>query len=410
MTDCDVTIIGAGPAGITAAIFLDKMGIPVTLIDKDHFPRDKICGDCLGGYAISVLHQISDDLFEKFRSFSKKLEGQGVHFFGPEHQQISIPALNMVKNKVKEVALCKRYDFDNLLLNEAVKREKITFMAGVKIKRLIMSGDGITIVGEKEKIVNKAGMLILASGSSLALVRDLTGYQYNHTYQAAGLRGYFSNIKGTEENGYIELHFLKELAPGYLWIFPLPDNQANVGLGLRSTLIKRRNLDLKKAFIKIIREDPYFKSRFSEAEQLGDLKGFPLALSIKNLPISGDRFLLAGDAAHLIEPLFGEGIGHAMYSGKFAAEQVKRCLESQDFSADMNRNYDKSLYDKLGSTLKFSRLMHRIAFYPYLMNLFFNRIKNNPELEKLLYSIINGQISKTPWNGIRFFARLLSGY
>ncbi|MBR9998303.1 MAG: FAD-dependent monooxygenase, partial [Cyclobacteriaceae bacterium] len=145
MSDREITIIGSGPAGLTAAIFLGKNGIPVTLIEKDHFPRDKICGDCLGGYALSVMSQIGDSFLEDFIAFGKKIECRGVHLFGPQHQQVSIPAVNLVKNRIHEVALSRRKDFDEFLLNEAKRYPSIRFMNGIKITRIDHNPSGLIL-------------------------------------------------------------------------------------------------------------------------------------------------------------------------------------------------------------------------------------------------------------------------
>ncbi len=405
-----ITIVGAGPAGVTAAIFLGKSGIPVTLIDKEHFPRDKVCGDCLGFYALSVMHRISMPFFYKFAASRKKLSGNGVRFFGPEQQQIIIEATNLIKGRIREVALCKREEFDDMLLGEALATGKVNFIPGIEISHIVKEQNSIRLYYKNGSAFIETEMLILASGAQTRLIRSLTGETFRSKEQAAGIRAYFSNVSDMNPEGYIELHFLKELAPGYLWIFPLPDNLANVGLGLRTDVIKKKKTDIKRAFHSILQEDPYFKARFKNAVQVDEIAGFPLALSMKNRKISGDRYLLAGDTAHLIEPLFGEGIGHAMYSGKFAAEHMARCLKAKDFSAVFNKKYDREVYRKLGSTLKFSRLMHRMACYPSIMNMIFNRVQNSRELQELLLGVINGKTEKKPWNGIKLFGRLLTGY
>ncbi len=407
MNDSKITIVGAGPAGLTAAIFLGKYGYPATLIEKDSFPRDKICGDCLGGYVLSVLAQINDQLFEQFVRFEKKRVGKGVHFFGPQHQKISFPAVNLVKNKINEVVLSKRKDFDSFLFDEAKRYNTIDCITGVRISRIIKNQNHLILSDENESFKLKTDLLILASGSVGMLGRKLTGEKLNKKHYAAGIRTYFENISGLDEDGFIELHFLKEIAPGYLWIFPLPDNVANVGLGLRSDVLSRNPLNLKDTFHDILRNNEYFKDRFKDACQLEEIKGSPLALGGKKRQISGDHFLLAGDSAHLIEPLFGEGIGQAMYSGKFAAEHAIECVRNGNFSASFNKAYDRRVYSKLGSALKFSKWMNNVAQHPSLMRFLFNKVSNNEKLKNHLFRIINGQISKTPLNGTKLITQLL---
>ncbi len=409
MTESSVTIIGAGPAGMTAAFFLAKNKIPVTILEKRSFPRDKICGDCIGGFGLSVLKQMDAGLFDRFVSSEKKLIGTGVHFFGPEHQKVTIRAANKIGDKMTEVALCRRLDFDNFLYEEIKKHKYIDIIQNKNVTDLIKDSGGINIISSDETFL-KTKLVILATGAQHALVHKLNGIRQPKKYMAAGIRTYFENINGLNPEGYIELHFLKELAPGYLWIFPLTRNHANVGLGLRSDIVSKRKIDLRQMLKNYINDHPYFRERFKNAHQLSDVSGFPLALGGKNRSISGDHYLLTGDAANLIEPLFGEGIGHAMYSGKFAAEHVMKCLKTNNYSARHNRQYDHAVYQKLGSTLYFSKMMHTIASYPKMIRFIINRVRNDEELKSMFTQLINGNISKTPGNGLRFISKLLVGY
>jgi geranylgeranyl reductase family protein len=409
MTESSVTIIGAGPAGMTAAYFLAKNKIPVTILEKRSFPRDKICGDCIGGFGLSVLKQMDAGLFDRFVSSEKKLIGTGVHFFGPEHQKVTIRAANKIGDKMTEVALCRRLDFDNFLYEEIKKHEYIDIIQNENVTDLIKDSGGINIICS-DQTFSKTKLVILATGSQHALVHKLNGIRQPKKQMAAGIRTYFENINGLNPEGYIELHFLKELAPGYLWIFPLTRNQANVGLGLRSDIVSKRKIDLRQMLKNYINDDPYFRERFKNAHQLSDISGFPLALGVKNRSISGDHYLLSGDAANLIEPLFGEGIGHAMYSGKFAAEHAIKCINGNNYSAIYNRQYDQAVYQKLGSTLSFSKMMHTLASYPGIIRFIINRVRKDEDLEYMFTQLINGNITKIPANGLRFIIKLLTGY
>lgn len=409
MLENDVTIIGAGPAGISAGIFLAQKNIPVTILEKNKFPRDKICGDCLGGYALSVLKQMGNGIFERFIQNDIKMIGSGVHFFGPEHQKVSIEAVNTVSRNVREVALCRRFDFDNFLVKELNKYRNANILENKKVVDFRKRNGYIEILDSDDTII-KTKLVILATGSQHALVHKIHPTTKHKKYIAAGIRSYLEGVEGLAPEGYIELHFLRELAPGYLWIFPLPGNLANVGLGLRSDMLNKRKISLKQLFEYFIKEDPYFKKRFKNAKPVSETAGFPLALGGKKRSISGDGYLLAGDSANLIEPLFGEGIGHAMYSGKFAAEHAVRCLTEHNFSSDFNARYDREVYGKLGPTLKFSAMMQKVAMHPRLMSLLFNRVNNNDGLQHQLFQIINGQIPKKRWQGMELIMKMIFNF
>src|SRR5437762_969777 len=84
--------------------------------------------------------------------------------------------------------------------------------------------------------------------------------------------------------------FLKELLPGYLWIFPLPNGEAYVGVGMLSSEVSRRKINLRQLMMELIRSHPPISERFAEAEMVGELNGWGLPLGSKKRKISGDHF------------------------------------------------------------------------------------------------------------------------
>jgi flavin-dependent dehydrogenase len=165
--------------------------------------------------------------------------------------------------------------------------------------------------------------------------------------------------------------------PGYLWIFPLPNNEANVGLAMRSDKISERKYNLKQNLQHILHENPAFKDRFAEAELVGDIRGFGLPMGSKKRTLSGERFMLVGDAGHLIDPLTGEGIGNAIFSGVIAADQAIACIKADDYSASFMRAYDKRIQRVMGRELKLGYVFQRMMFYPGLIRFLMKRVYNN---------------------------------
>ena len=136
--------------------------------------------------------------------------------------------------------------------------------------------------------------------------------------------------------------------------------------------------------LELIAKDPVLKARFKNAKLEGDVKGFGLPLGSKKRPISGEGFMLVGDAASLIDPFTGEGIGNALYSGMFAAEQAARCLEANDFSAAFMQNYDHAAYQRMWSELKLSHRMQKLVNFPWLFNLVVNKARKNRTLSETI--------------------------
>ena len=124
------------------------------------------------------------------------------------------------------------------------------------------------------------------------------------------IRHYLADECDFQEENFIELHYVKDLLPGYFWIFPLADGWANVGLGMLTKDLSRLKVNLKSKLEEIVREHPTISPRFAQAEKVGKTLGFGLPLGSKQRPISGERMMLVGDAASLIDPFTGEGIGN----------------------------------------------------------------------------------------------------
>jgi flavin-dependent dehydrogenase len=202
-------------------------------------------------------------------------------------------------------------------------------------------------------------VLLGCDGAHSIAAKQLAGFKVDRKHYSGAVRQYYRNVKGLEGNA-LEVYFLKDHLPGYFWIFPLAHNEANVGFGMLSETIASRKIDLKKSMAEIISNIPEVAERFKDAQPLEDTKGFGLPLGSRKYSISGDRYMLCGDAASLIDPFSGEGIETAMESGKFAAEQVIRSFATNDFSASTLKAYDERVHKKMWGNFRSHYIMQRI--------------------------------------------------
>ena len=148
----------------------------------------------------------------------------------------------------------------------------------------------------------------------------------------------------------------------------MSETVSNVGFGMLSSDIIKRKIDLKKAFREIIAEDETLSKRFQNAELSGEIKGFGLPLGGKKRRLSGDNFMLCGDAASLIDPLNGEGIGNAMLSGLHAGKIAIEAIKSENFSAEFLAAYDQIINAKLLPELKQKLFFQKLFNRPWLIN------------------------------------------
>jgi geranylgeranyl reductase family protein len=376
----DVVIVGAGPAGAACAIRLGGSGLKVALLDKATFPRDKTCGDALSVDVINQLAMLSDKLATDFTFLENKIPSYGVKIFSPDHQCVDIP---FVHKNVKSCGfISPRLDFDNLLFQHVKEYPNISIFEDCVVDKIIQQAS-------KNSIHTKSGIFecdiaIGADGAHSVISRNIGAIKVDKKHHSAGLRIYYEGVTSFHEEGFIELHFFKEILPGYLWIFPLADNKANVGIGMLSSVVAKQKVDLKKVLQKLITTHPNIKERFKNAKPLETIKGYGLPLGSKKRNISGERFLLTGDAAALIDPFSGEGIANAIRSGRVAAEHTIQCFKQNDFSAIFNKAYDKEIYRRMWNEFKISKTLQRITNYPWLINFVINRVNNSKRLKSFL--------------------------
>lgn len=374
----DVVIAGAGPAGCAAALALKDAGLKVALLNKETFPRDKVCGDAIPGRAAKTLKSIDPKLGAEFERFPKK--------YHTTKTLLAYKNQSLTFNWVGAAYTCARMDFDNFLFSLVKENTDTAIHTGIKVNTVSASKDSIT-VSTKDGISFTAKMLIGADGAQSVVAKQLTDKIIDRDHHVGSVRAYYKNVASTEDNT-TEIYFDKKFLPSYLWIFPLPGNMANVGFGMLSSEIAKRKINIKNTFYEFIDQNPTLAARFKDAELIGELEGFSLPLGSKRITISGDRFMLAGDAASLIDPISGDGIGNAMLSGKLAAGQVIKSFKQGRFDSAFLKEYDTALFNALGSELKLHyRAQRTLSKMPFLIDVIFAAGKN-----KAIRNLINRQM------------------
>ncbi len=412
----DVCILGAGPGGCATSLQLAKHGVDTLLLDKAVFPRDKVCGDALSGKVIRSLERLDPTLAVELRKQAKLEPSWGVTFVAPSGKALRVPFSRETGIGEAPGAILPRMDFDHFMLN-AVKREGHTrILEGTQAKTFERTAKGwsVKVIGtDRTERSIQCRLLIDGSGANSIFSKQIAGLPMEPRHHCAGVRAYYSGVSGLDPQGFIELIFLKDLLPAYLWIFPLPDGRANVGLGLRSDMVRKRRADLKKLLTGAITDHPQLRDRFTNAKAEGPIQGMGLPLASKRWPISGDGFMLIGDAAHLIDPFTGEGISHAMISGvhaaNVAAEALQAIPEEQAIPQPALKDYDVRVWNRLGKELGISTRLQQLADRPWLFNLVVNKAAGNPVLADTISCMFNDLDMRERLKKPGFYLKLLFG-
>jgi len=370
MQHYDIVIAGAGPAGCACALALREADLRVAMVDKSTFPRDKTCGDAIPGPALKILRKLLKNADEEFDQLDLKQRIESSSVYLPNIKPIYV-------NWVTKAYNSPRLDFDNFLLDLVKKYTNTDIYEGRKIYK-IHTANTIQIEG---KNFNLTCNLIIGCDGANSMISRSFGVDFQENIKNSfAVRAYYKDVDCAMNDN--RFYLLDELPKGYFWIFPVGKNVYNVGLGVLTNEIEGKKIDVKDAFHTITKNNPDISAALQGAKLLGEVKGFRLPLWSRRQPISGERMMLAGDAAYLVDPLQGHGIDKAMQSGLLAAQQAILCFENDDFTATFMREYDEKVYTQIGKELgRNFTLMKYVSNYPRIVKVL-ARIGGNQKLKR----------------------------
>jgi len=337
----DVLVVGAGPAGSTAAYRLAGAGASVLLADKAKFPRDKPCGGGLTMRAVRLLPFDVDPVVED-RTTRVRF---GLDFTRRFERRLDDPI----------VLMTQRTRLDAFLAEQAAQAGA-DFRDGVRVADLVAADDGVEATVDGTKIA--ASHALLADGANGTSTRSVgldDGRDYGVALEANVPYGVVSE---DEYRGLLCLE-LANVPGGYGWVFPKGDH-VNVGVGGW----EREGPRLRAHLARFCREYGIPES------SLENVRGHRLPLLHARARVAKGRVALLGDAAGLVDPLSGDGMYEAFLSAKLASEALLAGdLESYD--AELRRRLSSQLSAAWGAKValdRFPRLTYAVVRTPFLWN------------------------------------------
>jgi flavin-dependent dehydrogenase len=349
----DVLIAGAGPAGSVAAIILARAGLRVVIVDRETFPRDKLCGDTLNPGAVRLLESLN--LAGGPLKIARPLAGMLLS--GP-HEQLS------ARYPGGQVGLAiTRRDLDQWLLEEAI-RAGARFQPGLVARTpLVDTVAGRPLVkglalderrASRRTLRIPASITIAADGRRSVLARSLGLSSHPQRPRRWAFGVYATGVQGITDLG--EMHVRHG---HYLGIAPLADNLVNVCLVTGPRPDGRAPIDIIK---RAIATSPEIQARFDRAEFVSQPTVLgPLAVDVSAAGVDG--LLLAGDAAGFVDPMTGDGLRLAMRGAELAASEISYVLSIGDLTGAPER-LQRARRRDMQRKLRFNRTMRALVSSP----------------------------------------------
>jgi flavin-dependent dehydrogenase len=386
MIDCDVLIIGGGPAGSTAAALLAERGYQVTLLEKAHHPRFHI-GESLLPANLPLLEKLG--VADAVKAIG--MEKWGAEFVSPYHDhKQSIEFADAMDKSMPMAYQVRRSAFDDILIKNATSK-KANVIEGCQARdvEFLPKNQGVIVStrlddGNTGEV--RARILLDASGRDTFLGNRLKIKQKNNKHNSAAIYGHFSDAERNagKSAGNITIFWFDH---GWFWYIPLSDGTTSVGATVWPYYLKTRGTkSLEDFLLETINLCKPLQARLKNATLVSKVEATG-NYSYECDRTHGESYLLLGDAFAFIDPVFSSGVMMAMQSGFVAADTVEVCLNQPHQMHKALKKYDRAM--RVGPKV-FSWFIYRVT-NPVMRNMFMEP-KNVFRVKEAVLSVLAGDV------------------
>jgi menaquinone-9 beta-reductase len=335
----EVLVIGAGPAGCAAGITLARAGVDVCVVDRANFPRGKTCGDALSNRAVALIRSL----------------GGGTRLDRDPHALVRRSAavfpgdLRVARDYAEPGWIVPRLTLDDAL-RETLESSGAELQQGVQIRRLELGANRVErIVGESvggDEFVWRAPIVIAADGPSSVAWTALGRSKPRGRALAMATTAYYENVAFPVGSDVADHYFEHDLPLGYGWVFPAVAGLCNVGIYQREDAHRRAGRRLPAVLDEFVARHP---ERFAGARRVGEMRSWPLPVGDVG-PIASRGVLLVGDAGGFVDPLSGEGIWQALFTGEQAGRVATEALSMGRLDDVLARRYERTCAEAIVRT------------------------------------------------------------
>ena len=335
----DVAIIGGGPAGSTAATTLARGGRSVIVLEREKFPRFHI-GESLLPYSM--------DAFDRL-GLREKMEQAGfMPKYGAEIAsgcgtcEVRFHFKNGFKSKRESAYQVTRADFDKLLLDHAREQGADVFeetqVTGIEF---FDTGVRLRAKGEDCPAEIEADYVIDASGRN-SLVGNYFGLK--KAYHDLKKFAVYAHYEGVDRAEGIDgtLTRMVRTSKSWFWMIPLSETKMSIGLVMNLDEYKARGLSPESILNEAIAEQPVMQEKMRHATRISPVHGTG-DYSYRNEKFTGDRWMLAGDAAGFIDPVFSSGVFLAILTGEQSGDAILGALRNPKLRPRLFTEYHRKI-------------------------------------------------------------------
>jgi flavin-dependent dehydrogenase len=387
--DCEVLVMGGGPAGSTAATLLTRLGRKVILLEKAHHPRFHIGESLL---------PMNLPLFERIGVLDK-VESMGVFKPGADFEADNERGYNTfafkraMGNSPPHAYQVWRQDFDKMLFDHARTtgadaREGHEVVAVEQVDSRCSNVEVRTQDGRGYRIT--AQYVVDATGRDAFLSSKKRLRRKNAEHQSAAIFGHFrgAECRPGEDAGNISIYRFDH---GWMWMIPLPDGVMSIGAVCRPAYLKQRKGKTVDFFLETLRQNEGMRRRIERAELMGGEVRVTGNYSYDSAQMGGAGWLMIGDAFAFLDPVFSSGVYLAMSGAEQAVTVIDTALREPWREARLLRKLERR--QRVG--------MNRFAFFIYrfnspIMGRIFRQPRNVWQIEQGVISMLAGDLFDSP--------------
>lgn len=381
--DCDVLVVGGGPAGSSVAIALRQRGLHVVVLEKDRHPRFHI-GESLLPCNLPLLEKLG--VLDKVRAIG--VPKFGADFPSADGGYRTFQFRRALGDSPPQAFQVKREDFDALLFAHA-REAGVDAREGVKVESVELGGIGNVnaqaIDADGNALTLRARYLVDASGRDTLLGKALKLKRKNEAHQSAAIFAHFTGAEARpgEDAGNVSIFRFEH---GWAWFIPLPDGVMSVGCVCRPDYLKQRRCGNEEFLMQTIALMPEAARRMQDARRVGDVRvtgNYSYACE----RMAGPGWIMIGDAWAFVDPVFSSGVYLAMDNGIEAAALIEAALADPSREASLQASYARRV--RRGVRV-FSWFIYR--FNSPVMRMLFARPRNILKVEQGVISMLAGDV------------------